>query len=59
MNQLLFALLLGPIALPALAARDRNPKRGLRRALVLVLAFTVLWAVLVLSVFPDSLEVQP
>jgi hypothetical protein len=42
-EQLLVSIVVAIVALPALAARDRNPRRGLRRAVVSLLAFTCLY----------------
>jgi hypothetical protein len=40
---LLISIIIASIAIPAYAARDTNPRRGLRRMLVLVLAFNALY----------------
>jgi hypothetical protein len=42
-EQLLFAIVVAIVAAPALAARDPNPRRGVRRAVVFLLAFTLLY----------------
>lgn len=59
MKQLLITLILAPIVLPALAAKDPHPLRGLRRGLWLVLAFNLAYAVFVRFFFPDSVEALP
>jgi xanthine/uracil permease len=42
-EQLLFAIIVAIVAVPALAARDPNPRRGVRRALLFLLAFTLVY----------------
>lgn len=59
MKNFLITLILAPIVLPALAASDPNPLRGLRRGVWLVLAFNVLYAVIVKVFFPYSPEELP
>ena len=39
--------------IPALAARDALPRRGLRRAILSLVAFNVLYAFLVMFVYPQ------
>jgi hypothetical protein len=49
-EQLLVAIVVAIVAAPALAARDPNPRRGVRRAVLFLLAFTcvyVAWVTLV------------
>lgn len=38
--------------IPAITAKDRNARRGLRRTIVALLAFNVLYVVLVIWVYP-------
>jgi hypothetical protein len=40
---LLMSVLIGGLVIPGIAARDRNPRRGARRMLVLLLAFNLLY----------------
>jgi hypothetical protein len=40
---LLLSVVIAVIALPILAARDANPQRGLKKALLLVTAFNFLY----------------
>jgi hypothetical protein len=42
---LLLSILLGTIALPARAARDKNPRAGLRRAILWIAIFNVLYVI--------------
>lgn len=46
------SILLASMALPMRAARDPSPTRGLRRAVLSVIAFHVLYLVVVLYVLP-------
>jgi len=59
MKQFLITLLVAPIVLPVLAAKDPVPLRGLRRGLWLVLAFNVAWALAVGLFFPHTPEELP
>lgn len=59
MKTFLITLILAPIVLPALAASDPHPLRGLRRGVWLVLAFNVAYAVIVKVFFPYSPEELP
>jgi hypothetical protein len=56
MKQFLITLILAPIVVPALAARDPMPLRGLRRGLWLVLAFNLVYALVVGLFFPSNPE---
>jgi hypothetical protein len=49
---ILISIVIGLIALPILAARDPNPRRGLKRALAGLAAFTILYAFLLAFVLP-------
>lgn len=40
-------------AIPAVTARDKLPRRGLRRAILALAAFNVLYALLVIFVYPQ------
>lgn len=40
---LLLSILIASIALPARAAREKNPRRGLRKTIVYVLLFNVFY----------------
>jgi hypothetical protein len=59
MKTFLITLILAPIVLPALAASDPHPARGLRRSVWWVLAFNAAYAVIVKLLFPLSLEEAP
>jgi hypothetical protein len=59
MKQLLITLILAPIVVPALAARDPHPIRGLRRGLWAVLAFNLVYALVVRLFFPATAEALP
>lgn len=43
MEQLLASIIVAIVAVPAIAARDPNPRRGLRRAVLFLLAFTLVY----------------
>ena len=49
---LLLSVVVATVALPVLAARDRRPGRGVRRAALLVLAFNVAWALALAFLYP-------
>ena len=49
---LLISIVLALIAIPVLAARDENPRRGLKRALAGIMAFTFVYAFLLRVVLP-------
>jgi hypothetical protein len=49
---LLMSVLLATAIIPAAAARDELPRRGLRRAILAYLAFNLVYAVLVILVYP-------
>ena len=49
---LLLSVVIAMIALPVLTARDRNAKRGLKNALLLVIGFNLLYLLLVRFVYP-------
>ena len=40
---LLLSVLIASIALPTIAAREKNPKRGLRKAIIYMLLFNVFY----------------
>jgi hypothetical protein len=42
-DQLLASIIVALVAAPALAARDPNPRRGARRAVLFLLGFTLLY----------------
>lgn len=48
----LMSVLLASIALPAVLARDRNPKRAVKRLLVLLLVFNALYLAYLTMVHP-------
>jgi hypothetical protein len=47
----LMSVLFATVAIPALAARDPVPRRGLKRAVVLLVAFDVLYVAVLLLVY--------
>ena len=49
---LLLSVMVALVALPVLAARDRHPGRGARRAALLVIAFDVAWAFALAFIYP-------
>lgn len=49
---LLQSLMLALLLLPILAARDARPRRGLKRAVVWLLGFSVLYAVALRFLYP-------
>lgn len=54
MNQrmLLMSVMAAMIVIPAIAARDASPARGLRKSRIAVAVFTILWAYSLLHVLP-------
>ena len=52
---LLVSVIIGMIALPVLTARDANGPRGLKRAILLVFAFNLLYLFAVRFVYPHLL----
>jgi hypothetical protein len=42
-EQLLVSIIVAIVAIPALAARDPNPRRGIGRALLFLLGFTLVY----------------
>jgi hypothetical protein len=49
---LLLSIVFAALAIPALTARDRDPRRGVRRMVLLVLAFNALYVAYVTLVHP-------
>lgn len=49
---LLLSVVLVALAVPALTARDPDPRRGMRRTLLLVLAFNALYLAYIVLVHP-------
>jgi hypothetical protein len=49
---ILLSVLVALIALPSLASRDRHPTRGLKRAVLLMVAFNLAYAFAVLVLVP-------
>ena len=49
---LLLSVFIGLVALPILAARDTNAQRSLRKMLLLVLAFNLLYLFAVRFIYP-------
>ena len=52
---LLFSVIIMMVAIPVLAARDPNPKRGLKKALLLVFAFNLFYLFAVRYIYPRLL----
>jgi len=50
----LMSILVAGVAIPVLAARDRHAARGLKRALLCLLLFDVLYVFLLLFVYAPS-----
>jgi hypothetical protein len=50
---LLLSVVIAMVALPILTARDANATRGLKKTLVLVIAFNLLYLFLVRYVYPS------
>lgn len=51
-SALLISVLIASVAIPALTARDRNPRRGFKRMLLLLLAFNALYVAYLTMVHP-------
>lgn len=49
---LLLSVLVALVVIPVLASRDRLPARALKRTILMVLAFNVLYAVGALVIYP-------
>lgn len=49
---LLMSVVLATVTIPAVTARDALPRRALRRTVLALLAFNVVYAVLVIFVYP-------
>ncbi len=49
---LLLSIVIGGLAIPALLARDPNPRRGQKRMLLLLLVFNVLYLAYVTLLHP-------
>jgi hypothetical protein len=49
---LLMSVVLATVVIPAVAARDTLPRRGLRRTVLAMLAFNIIYAFLVIVVYP-------
>lgn len=49
---LLISVLLASLGIPLLAARDRNPRRGVKRMVLLLLAFNLLYVAYLTLVHP-------
>ena len=50
---LLMSVVLATAAIPAIAAKDALPRRGLRRAVIGLVLFNLVYAVLVMFVYPQ------
>ena len=51
-SALLLSVLVATVAIPVMVARDANPMRGLRRMLLLLLAFNALYVAYLTLVHP-------
>jgi len=49
---LLISVLLASLAIPIVSARDQNPRRGLKRMVLLLLAFNLLYVAYLTMVHP-------
>ena len=49
---LLLSIVISMLAIPILAARDASPRRGLRKAVVLFLAYSAFYVLLIRFVYP-------
>jgi hypothetical protein len=49
---LLLSIVIMMVAIPVLAARDRSPKRGLQKAILLTIAFNVIYLFAVRFIYP-------
>jgi len=49
---LLISLLIAALAIPAITARDPNPRRGLKRMVMLLLAFNALYLAYITLIHP-------
>lgn len=53
---ILMSVIVATIVVPTLAARDRNGRRGLKRMLVFLIAFNLLYVLLVALVYTTYFE---
>ena len=51
MKHLLLSIIVATVVIPAISARDRSPRRGLKRMILLLLLCTALYAAYVIFVF--------
>jgi cytochrome c biogenesis factor len=49
---LLMSVLIAALAIPAIAARDRNPRRGVKRMVLMLLAFNAAYLAYITLVHP-------
>lgn len=49
---LLMSVLFASLAIPVVAARDRNPRRGVKRMVLLLLAFNLIYVAYLTMVHP-------
>jgi hypothetical protein len=52
---LLLSVVIGAIVVPVLSARDANPARGLRKAIVLTLVFNLMYLFAIRFIYPRLL----
>jgi hypothetical protein len=51
-SALLFSVLLATVIIPVRAARDENPRRGLRKAIIQTLIFQFFWVLALAYEYP-------
>ena len=51
-SALLFSVLLATVIIPVRAARDENPRRGLRKAIIQTLIFQFFWILALAYEYP-------
>jgi hypothetical protein len=50
-SAILISMIIATVAAPTIAARDPSPRRGLKRTLLFVAVFDLVWVALVVFVF--------
>jgi len=56
---LLISVLIAALAIPAMAARDPNPRRGVKRMVLLLLAFNAVYLAYITLVHPFVFAPEP
>ncbi len=52
---ILLSVIFATVAIPALTARDPNPRRGMRRTLFWMMTFNIAYYIAVLYIYPQVL----